>query len=76
MPIRTIAEDYERSFKTLRALPVDVFLGAHGSFYGLPAKHARLAAGGPNPFVGPGGFRAHVDLQEKNFRARLAEQQR
>lgn len=72
-----IADDYVRSFKTLRALPVDVFLGAHGSFYGLAEKHARLLKGGtPNPFIDPDGYRAHLDRQEKNFLARLAEQKK
>jgi metallo-beta-lactamase class B len=69
-----IADDYVRSFKALRALPVDVFLGAHGSFYGLAGKYPRLQQGGANPFIDPAGFKAHLDLQEKNFYARLAEQ--
>jgi metallo-beta-lactamase class B len=71
-----IADDYRRSFRVLRDLPGDVFLGAHGSFYGLTDKHARLAAGGPNPFVDPAGLRAHVDRQERAFNARLEEQTR
>src|SRR5712692_7669478 len=29
-----IADDYMRSFKILRSLPCDVFLGAHAAFYG------------------------------------------
>jgi metallo-beta-lactamase class B len=71
-----IADDYIRSFKTLRSLPVDVFLGAHGSFYGLAEKHARLQkGGGQNPFIDSDGFKAHLDRQEKNFYARLEEQQ-
>jgi metallo-beta-lactamase class B len=69
-----IADDYVRGFKLLRSLPVDVFLGAHGSFYGLPEKYARLEKGGPNPFIDPEGYKAHLDRQEKNFQARLAEQ--
>lgn len=69
-----IADDYVRSFKTLRSLPADVFLGAHGSFHGLAAKYPRLQQGGANPFIDPAGFKAHLDLQEKNFNARLAEQ--
>ena len=71
-----IADDYVRSFKVLRSLPVDVFLGAHGAFYGLAEKHARLGSGGPNPFIDPGGYKAYLDLQEKNFHARLEEQKR
>src|SRR5262249_10854619 len=44
-----IADDYMRSFKVLRSLPCDVFLGAHGSFYGLTEKYPKLGKG-PNPF--------------------------
>ena len=34
-----IVQDYEKTFKVLKALPVDVFLGAHGDYYGLDAKY-------------------------------------
>jgi len=61
----SIADDYARSFKVLRAMPVDVFLGAHGSFYGLQAKYAKLQAGGANPFIDPAGFKAYLDDKEK-----------
>jgi len=72
-----IADDYVRSFKVLRALPADVYLGAHGAFYGLAGKYARLEKGeGPNPFIDPEGFKAYVDLQERNFNARLEEQRK
>jgi metallo-beta-lactamase class B len=71
-----IADDYQRSFKILRSLPCDVFLGAHGTFYGLQEKHPRLAQGGPNPFVDPAGFRAYIDRMEKGFQATLEEQKK
>jgi len=70
-----IADDYVRGFKVLRALPCDVFLGSHSRFYGMPEKYAKLKDGGPNPFIDPAGYRAHLDLQEKNFKEKLAEQQ-
>ena len=70
----TIADDYARSFKVLRTLPVDVFLGAHGSFYGLQAKYAKLQAGGANPFIDPAGFKAYLDEKEKAFNTELAAQ--
>ena len=35
----SIVQDYETTFKVLKALPVDVFLGAHGDYYGMPAKY-------------------------------------
>jgi metallo-beta-lactamase class B len=71
-----IADDYVRGFKVLRSLPCDVFLASHGAFYGMTEKYAKLKAGGPNPFIDPAGYQAHLDLQEKNFKAKLAEQQK
>jgi metallo-beta-lactamase class B len=70
-----IADDYVRGFKVLRALPCDVFLGSHSRFYGMPEKYAKLKDGGLNPFIDPAGYKAHLDLQEKNFHEKLAEQQ-
>ena len=69
-----IADDYVRGFKVLRALPCDVFLGSHSRFYGMPEKYAKLKDGGMNPFIDPAGYKAHLDLQEKNFKEKLAEQ--
>jgi metallo-beta-lactamase class B len=70
-----IADDYVRGFKVLRALPCDVFLASHSRFYGMPEKYAKLKEGGPNPFIDPAGYHAHLDLQEKNFKETLAAQQ-
>ena len=70
-----ISDDYVRGFKVLRSLPVDVFLASHGRFNGMPEKYAKMKDGGPNPFIDPAGYRAHLDLQEKNYKAKLAEQQ-
>jgi len=69
-----IASDYEKMFRVLKALPCDVFLGAHGNYYGMEAKYARLAEGGANPFIDPQGYRAYVDEREQTFRAELAKQ--
>jgi metallo-beta-lactamase class B len=71
-----IADDYIRSFKVLRSLPSDAFLGAHGSFYRMAEKYARLEKGGPNPFIDADGLKAHLDLQEKAFYSRLDEQKK
>ena len=60
-----IAADYERMFRVLKSLPCDVFLGAHGGYYGLEAKYARLKDGGTNPFVDPEGYRSYVAERER-----------
>ena len=71
-----IATDYERTFRFLKAQPVDLFLGAHGGYYDMNAKHARfLIAGGTNPFIDPEGYRRYVEDREKAFLTELAKQQ-
>ena len=68
-----IAEDFARTFATLRALPCDVFLGSHASFYGGAEKARRLRAGAqPNPFIDPQGYRAYLAAASAAFRDRLA----
>jgi metallo-beta-lactamase class B len=68
-----IASDYQKGFDVLKSLPCDVFLGAHGNYYGMEAKYAKLA-GGANPFVDPAGYKAYVAEREKTFHEELAKQ--
>ena len=70
-----IAADYQKGFDVLRALHCDVFLGAHGGYYGLQEKYARLKPGAPNPFIDPDGYKAYVAKTEQAFQAELAKQQ-
>jgi metallo-beta-lactamase class B len=37
-----IAADYRRTFALLEALPCDIFLGAHGAYFGMLAKLDRI----------------------------------
>lgn len=69
-----IADDYVRSFATLRKLPCDVFLAAHSPFYDLEHKYPKLQSGGPNPFIDHQGYMAYIDLKEKQFNEELARQ--
>jgi metallo-beta-lactamase class B len=69
-----IALDYERAFRVLQALPCDVFLGAHGSYYGMDEKFARLKEERTNPFVDPEGYKIYVSEREQAFRAGLKKQ--
>lgn len=71
-----IAQDYERTFKTLKALPCDIFLGAHGSYYNLQEKYAQISKSQTNPFIDPTGYKAYVAEREEAFRRDLKKQQR
>jgi len=69
-----IAADYQKGFDVLKSLPCDVFLGAHGGYYGMEAKYAQLGKSTANPFVDPEGYKAYVAEREKTFHADLAKQ--
>jgi metallo-beta-lactamase class B len=70
-----IVADYERTFRTLKALHCDIFLGAHGGYYGMTDKYARLKAGDKRAFVDPAGYASYVAEREAAFRKELAKQQ-
>jgi metallo-beta-lactamase class B len=69
-----IAQDYERTFQVLKSLPCDIFLGAHGSYYGMERKFARMKTGGSNPWIDPEGYKIYVSDREEAFRAELKKQ--
>jgi metallo-beta-lactamase class B len=70
-----VAADFEHSFSTWKALPCDLFLGAHGSFFDLAGKWKRLKNGArPNPFIDPEGYQKAIAVAEAKFRAVLASQ--
>ncbi|HMC22951.1 MAG TPA: subclass B3 metallo-beta-lactamase [Thermoanaerobaculia bacterium] len=67
-----IVADYRQTFATLKALPCDVFLAVHGSFFDLLGKAARKAKGErPNPFIDPEGYRKYVAAAEQAFEEEL-----
>src|SRR5581483_8068196 len=70
-----IAADFAKTFAVLKSLPCDVFLGAHGGYYGMVEKYELLRKGtGENPFVNPEGYRAYVAQKERAFQKTLAMQ--
>ena len=54
-------------------LPVDFFLGAHGSYFDLEAKYPRLISG-EIAFFDPKGYKNFVDDREQAFRMELTKQ--
>jgi metallo-beta-lactamase class B len=70
-----IAQDYVKMFAVLKSLPCDVFLGAHGGYFGLKAKYEKMKAGASNPFIDPEGYKAYVAEREATFRKEWERQQ-
>jgi metallo-beta-lactamase class B len=70
----SITEDFEKTFRVLKSLPVDLFLGAHGSYFDLEAKYPRFKSGNATVFLDPAGYKSYVEEREQAFRRELAKQ--
>ena len=71
-----IADDYRRTFTTLASLPCDIFLGAHGDYFHMNAKLARIKAGaGEEVWIDPDGYKATVTERQHAFERELQRQQ-
>ena len=70
-----IAQDFQHTFATLRSLPCDVFLGAHGGYFDLLTKLKHYPQDGPRVFIDPAGYRAFVADAQKTFEQALRKQQ-
>ena len=53
---------------------VDIFLGAHGNYFDMEAKYARMKDGTQSPFIDPDGYMKYVTEREQAFRKELAKQ--
>jgi metallo-beta-lactamase class B len=71
-----IAADFTQQFQTLKSLPCDIFLGAHGGYFGLLAKFDRQKAGDANAFVDPAGYKSFIADSQQGFETELARQQK
>ena len=69
-----IANDYERMWSVLKSLPCDIFLGAHGGYFGLEEKYPLMKEGSANPFIDPSGYKKFVAQKEQDFRTELTKQ--
>jgi metallo-beta-lactamase class B len=64
-----IADDYRHEFQVLKALPCDIFLGAHGAYFGLDEKYPRMKTAGVAAFVDPSGYAGFIADREQAFNA-------
>jgi metallo-beta-lactamase class B len=69
-----IAADYKHGFQVLKSLPCDIFLGAHGSYYNMVQKYARMKNGERGVFIDPEGYESYIADREQAFETELARQ--
>jgi len=69
-----IAADYKHGFAVLENLLCDIFLGAHGAYFGLAEKYARWKNGDRNAFIDPTGYKAYIAERKHAFESELQRQ--
>lgn len=70
-----IVQDFQHTFAVLQALRCDVFLGAHGSYFGMLRKLQRYPQDGPRVFIDPDGYQHFVAAAQGTFEQELSKQQ-
>ena len=58
----------------LKSLKCDLFLGAHGSYFGFETKYASMKSGAANPFIDEKGCAEFVSQKEEEFRTEYEKQ--
>jgi metallo-beta-lactamase class B len=69
-----IAADFAHTFRTLRSLPCDLFLGEHGVYFDLLTKLKRYPTEGPKVFLDPAGYLQLINEGQATFEAALNKQ--
>ena len=70
-----IAQDYAHTFEVLKGLHCDVFLGAHGSYFGMLEKLDKAKAGaGEAAWMDRAGYKAAVEERQRAFEAEWRRQ--
>lgn len=70
-----VAKDFAWTYASQKALPVDIWVGAHAGQYGLHDKYTPGQAYSPDTFVDPDGLVKSVEGLEAAFLRQLAEEQ-
>jgi metallo-beta-lactamase class B len=66
-----VADAYASSFKRLREMRCEIFLGPHAGFFDLTGKRQRQQAGSADAFVDPKGYVSFLNDLEKKYLAQV-----
>jgi metallo-beta-lactamase class B len=69
-----IGDDYARTFKAQKDMPIDIWLASHASQFKMLEKHKPGDPYNPDRFVDPQGFRTSIEQLEKKYQDQLASE--
>jgi metallo-beta-lactamase class B len=67
-----IERDFTKTFVTLNALPIDIFLGAHGVYFDMLGKLDRVAKEGAAVWIDPAGYHKAIAEKSEAFQKEVA----
>lgn len=72
-----IAEDFAKAFRGWKGLGCEIFLGAHGEYYGMVGKYERWRKDPKaKVWVDPDGYRSYIADREQAYLKELARQRK
>ncbi len=69
-----IEQDFDHAFATYEMLPCDIFLGAHGLYFNMLDKLARVSKEGSAVWIDPGGYHRVLADKEAAFHKEVEEE--
>lgn len=69
-----IDADFEHTFATLKALPAEIFLGAHGGYFEMLEKLDKGARNNPALWIDPAGYKRAIVEAEGVFQEKLSKE--
>src|SRR5690606_24418144 len=70
----SLVESFERSIRTIGALPCDILLSPHSGFFGMQSKLRRQREGEELAFVDAGACRAYASAAAARLEQRIAKE--
>ena len=71
-----ILKDFEDGFALQRSLPCDIFLGAHGAYFNMLDKVARMPKEGPSVWLNAEQYQQMLDDSQRKIEARAAAERK
>jgi metallo-beta-lactamase class B len=71
-----MVDDFRETYRKLKALPCDVFLAPHPSFFNMAERFEKQKQSKTNPFVDTAAFKSYIGSAEQKFLSQLEQERK
>jgi metallo-beta-lactamase class B len=70
----TVVEDFQKTFRVLKAQTPDIWLGAHPGQFMMTERLKAKESGAANPWIDPDGYKKYIEAGEARFNKLLEDE--